>query len=80
MSVGIKVKKEEYADFVRAITPLIVDLFEMILKKQCCVDVNAYCDVSERNQVRRWSRKKLAGTQVGEILEKEYKNEDKERK
>lgn len=73
LSVGIKLKKEEYADFVRAITPLIVDLFEMILKKQCGVDVNAYCDVSERNQVRRWSRKKLAGTQVGEILEKEYK-------
>ena len=72
LSVGIKLKKEEYADFVRAITPLIVDLFEMILKKQCGVDVNAYCDVSERNQVRRWSRKKLAGSQVGEILEKEY--------
>ena len=34
LSVGIKLKKEEYADFVRAITPLIVDLFEMILKKQ----------------------------------------------
>ena len=31
LSVGIKLKKEEYADFVRAITPLIVDLFEMIL-------------------------------------------------
>lgn len=75
LSVDIKLRKEEYADFVRAITPLIVDLFEMILRKQCNVNVDEYCTVNNRAQSRRWSRMKLEGTRVGEILEKEYQNQ-----
>lgn len=43
LNIGIKLKKEEYADFIRAITPLIVDLFEIVLKKQCKISVDDYC-------------------------------------
>ena len=73
LSVAVKLKKEEYADFIRAITPLIVDLFEMILKKQCNIDINDYCEDNKSN-IRKWSSKKLEGTQVGEILNREYQN------
>jgi len=37
--LDIKIKKEEYADYVRAITPVILDLLEMILLNECGVDV-----------------------------------------
>lgn len=74
LSVNIKLKKEEYADFVRAITPLIVDLFEMILNKQCNVDINEYCTVKKATQERKWSQEKLQGTPIGKILEREYQN------
>ena len=40
----IKLKKGEYVDFIRAITPILVDLFELVLKVQCKNDVNDYCN------------------------------------
>ena len=44
LNMELRLKKEEYVDFVRSITPLIVDLFEIILKKQCKIDINDYCN------------------------------------
>lgn len=38
----IKKDRKEYVDFCRALTPLIVDLFEQILRDQCKIDVNQY--------------------------------------
>ena len=42
MILGIKIERSEYADFMRAITPLIYELNKMILKEQCGLDVNKY--------------------------------------
>ena len=55
----LRLKKEEYVDFVRSITPLIVDLFEIILKKQCKIDINDYCnkkreDGKERRRIKNF--------------------------
>lgn len=38
----IKKDRREYVDFCRALTPLIVDLFEQILCCQCKIDINQY--------------------------------------
>lgn len=38
----IKKDRREYVDFCRALTPLIVDLFEQILRRQCKIDINDY--------------------------------------
>lgn len=57
--LDLKVRREEYVDFLRGITPIIADLFEMILKHSCGFNVNDYVSVN-RNNVRRWDLKKLS--------------------
>ena len=67
----IKLKKEEYVDFIRAITPMLVDLFELVLKVQCKIDVNDYCNNIKKkdgSNQRRWSGNKLMNTEVENVL------------
>ena len=70
LNLNVKLQRKEYADFVRAVTPLIVDLLEMALKKQEKIDVNDYC--YKDNTIRKWSRGKLDGTAVLEKLNEAY--------
>jgi CRISPR type III-A/MTUBE-associated protein Csm6 len=58
LSLQIKQKKKEYADFLRALTPIIVDLFEKILHKQCGVNLDDYTRTDNKG-ARRWNREKL---------------------
>lgn len=67
----IKCIKEEYADFMRALTPLTVDLVEIILEKQCGVQIDDYC-YYDRNHVRKFDVQKLEGTQVKAVLDEEF--------
>ena len=53
LNLSIKLKKKEYTDFIRAITPLIVDLFKLILKHECNIDINEY--ITDK----RWDKLKL---------------------
>lgn len=39
----IKEKREEYADFLRGLTPVVYVLFKDILKKRCKFELNDYC-------------------------------------
>lgn len=67
----IKIKKGEYVDFIRAITPILVDLFELALKVQCKIDVNDYCisfKKKDGTKQRRWAMEKLQGTDVEKAL------------
>lgn len=75
LSVDIRLKRGEYADFIRAITPLIVDLFELIVKKQCNINMDDYCDLKYRNgnKVREWSIRKLEGTEMKKLLDQEFR-------
>lgn len=68
----MKIKKQEYADFIRGITPLAVDLLENILKNKCKVRLDDYC-IKEKDNTRKWSRDKLKHTDLAEILEAEYR-------
>lgn len=79
LNVDVKRKRCEYADFVRSITPLVVDLFELILKKQCNVVVDNYCMFKKRHGevTREWSREKLQNTEVGKCLDTYYGNKNK---
>lgn len=75
----VKLKRGEYADFIRAITPLIVDLFEQILKTKCGFIVDDYCIPANKQnrQIRKWSRRKLAGTNILQVLNSNYDGEFK---
>ena len=59
LMLQIKLLRKEYADFIRALSPLIADLFELILKNSCGIDVNDYCFV--RGGLRKWDKYILTG-------------------
>lgn len=77
LNIDIRLKRAEYVDFVRSITPIVVDLFERILKKQCKIDINDYCDKRKKNGhwIRSWSASKLKGTDVGKALDEAYESQ-----
>lgn len=66
----IKLKKEEYSDFIRGITPLIVDIFEQILKTKMNINVELLCDI--RNGVNIWNIGKLKNNDIFDILNNSY--------
>lgn len=68
--VQMKAQKGEYADFLRALTPLIVGLFEEILKKQFRINLSDY--TRNVNGVRKWDMRKLEGSDVKQLLDAEY--------
>lgn len=70
----MKVKKQEYADFIRGITPLIMDLLECILKNQCGITLDDCCIVSRKDNIKKWNQKKLKDAGLMEILDSEYKD------
>lgn len=76
LNMSIKLAKNEYVDFVRAITPLVVDLFELILKKQYNVDLEDYTKIVYRNGLyqRKWDAFKLNGN-VKRILDDSFGKE-----
>ncbi len=64
LMLDIKLKKHEYADFIRAISPLITDLFKKILKTQLNIVVDKYVDKNGK-----WDSAKLKADKTGkEIL------------
>jgi CRISPR type III-A/MTUBE-associated protein Csm6 len=67
----MKLQKEEYADFTRGITPIVVDLLEMILNKQYHIKVADYCYQKEG---LRWDKKKLEDGGLLEIFNEAYKD------
>lgn len=75
LNIDLKLRRQEYADFIRAITPIVVDLFEAILKKQARLNVDDYCiyKMKDGNLERHWSIRKMKGTKVEEIFNMKYK-------
>lgn len=71
LALDLKVKRGEYADFIRGITPLGVDLLEMVLEQYCQIDIRQYCMKNAKNG-RKWSRGRMEGTEVQEIMNARY--------
>lgn len=72
LSLGIKLKKNEIADFVRAVTPLVGDLYIRTLQGRCNINLDDY--TTNDNGHIKWSESKLAGTQLDDILQSKYTN------
>lgn len=68
----LKLKRKEYADFVRGITPLVVDLLENILRVECKVDLKDCTTIRQRDAVRVWDRKKLAQLGLLDLMDTVY--------
>ena len=67
LALDLKVKRGEYADFIRAITPLVVDLLEIVLEQFCNIDIVKYYKYSQRS----WDEHKLKG-ELLDILNQKF--------
>lgn len=72
LNLEIKRRRKEYADFIRAISPLIADMFELILKNECQIVIEDYCRYDKKRKVREWDEVKLQNHEILEILKKEF--------
>lgn len=70
----LKLYREEYADFIRAVTPIVVDLLENILKICCNIMLDDFCFIDKKTGCRKWDNKKLAGTEILKILDEKFKS------
>lgn len=66
----LKERRGDYDDFIRGITPIILKLFECVLKKQCHISIGDY--YSKEEQVVVWDKEKLKDTEVLKILNSKY--------
>lgn len=66
----VKLHNEEYADFLRALTPAIVNLFELYLSKKCGICADDYTTMKKGKRI--WDGSKLAGTEILSYLNTQY--------
>ena len=74
LNMDIKFKRKEYPDFVLRITPLMVGLLELILKKQVGIRISDYTKQNDKGE-KKWDSGRLQGTVILDILNKQYNNE-----
>ena len=65
-----KLERREYADFIRAITPLFLDLFLRVLQDECAVPIHNYIGRDNHNSLV-WNNLQN-GSEVKNILDNAY--------
>ena len=72
LSLEIKLKRSEYVEFVRGISPIIVELFWLILKSSCNLGIRIE---DYRGKKHKWNKKKMVkGDPIFNALNSGYKN------
>lgn len=75
-NLDIKCRRKEFADFIRAISPIVLELFVMAVKNATGTDVHDY--TTTRNNVEKWDRNKLEDApEIKKILEDAYSTHGK---
>ena len=59
LSLEIKIKKEQYGDFLRAITPAVVELFKIATKEYTGIDWKKYCWQNTKTKQWKWDHSKI---------------------
>jgi CRISPR type III-A/MTUBE-associated protein Csm6 len=73
LEMGIKLEHEKYADFIRAISPILTDLFWRVLDKQCGINVDSY--VKKVNKIPKWYGEALKKDDIGKRIYKYFEEE-----
>ena len=68
LSLNVKFARKDYDGFIRAMTPLIVKIFESILDAQCGIQLNKYLKTNKKG-FKEWDRNKLKLDVKGERLD-----------
>ena len=63
-----KIKKGEPADFIRGITPIVVDLFEKILSRYCKIKLSDYSR-GDKKGMPHWDEGKLKKDGLWKVLD-----------
>ena len=74
LGLGIKIQKEEYADFIRGITPIVVDLLENIWEKECNCKMEDFTIYNARAKCREWNMQKLETAGFLDILNNRFRS------
>lgn len=59
LSLFIKAERGNYADFLRGLTPLILELFILVLEKQSGLNARDFCYVDKYSGGFKWDRQKI---------------------
>lgn len=70
LDLEIKQRQGKYADFIRALSPLINDLFWMILEDHCGIKKEDYCRKNKKKKMWQWDDDKMPGSEIADILTK----------
>ena len=72
LKLGNKLEKREYVDFLRGITPILVDMFEMVLRDYCGLDIRTLT-IRDNHGSLKWDSQSLEGTETKLILDNWYR-------
>ncbi len=75
LMLDVKLKRHEYADFIRAISPLITELFKRIVKCRCNIDIDKLYDSKSGKWKETRLKSDLQGKEILGILNKAYENQ-----
>lgn len=73
LGLELKIKKEQYGDFLRAITPVVVELFKIATKKYTGIDWKQYCEQNAKTKQWNWDLQKIQeNKKLKETLDRAY--------
>ena len=73
LSLDVKRKRGDYADFIRGITPIIFDLFVMILEHECNIKIGEFTRTNG-NRGLKWDSRKIINTKIESALNSNFNN------
>ena len=73
LSLDVKRKRGDYADFIRGITPIIFDLFVMILEHECNIKIGEFTRTNG-NRGLKWDSMKIINTKIESVLNSNFNN------
>ena len=59
LSLFVKAERGEYAEFVRGLTPLILELYVQLLKKETKINARDYCFIDKYSGGYKWNARKV---------------------
>ncbi len=78
MVTWLKLMRQEYSDFIRSLTPLIVNIYELLLKSICNINI---ADITYEKNIRgektqHWDEQKITNNypKIKDILDKIFSN------
>lgn len=75
LGLELKIKKEQYGDFLRAITPVVIELFKISTKLYTGIDWKKYCEQNVKTKQWKWDLQKIENNkQLKQALDQAYIN------